>query len=195
MSERAYEHGNLKLGARVVFHGVEGEVVALLGPWPYVRFDGDAMAGPVAPELLTLATLSKPQGEFYEGPLEVGDYVFYKQGWRGSSQVPGVIKKRRDVNKYAQVIFVDRLVIEDGRAVVYKRIFPVSETPGPQIGGEFIVQRGHVVYYRGASHGVVATEITNALNYREILRVEALDGKVLWKSHDIKTGAPPATAS
>ena len=194
MPKQALSRDRLKPGKRVSFHRIQGVVVAIEGPWPIVQFDGDEVVGPILPELLTLVAPPEPL-EFYEGPLEVGDHVFYKQGWRGSGQGPWVVKERCEVNQYVQVISVDRIVVENGRPFAYKPIFPVPEKSEPQIGGEFVLQRGHVVYYRGASHGVVATEITNALNYREILRVEALDGKVLWKRHDSKTGAPPATAS
>jgi len=83
--------------------------------------------------------------------------------------------------------------VERATEAGWETVWPVPEKLAPQIGGEFVLQRGQRAFY-GSYSGNVDTIIIDHLAGKDVYsedfyRIESADGVVLWKRRDSETGA------
>lgn len=170
MSEHVYRDGDrvLLYGVEHVVHGSPTSSMVWLRTLDNKRVVAAAsLLAPVAPP-------EPPKPTYFEGLIP-----------RGSLYVSEGLPAKEHVAGHAFSVSNSSRIIRVKLPTRYETVFPFPETPGPQIGDEFLLERGQVTRMEVAScSGSDANE-----EYNGAIRVESADGTVSWKRHDSATGA------
>lgn len=170
MSDHVYRSGD-----RVLMYGVEHVVDGTpISSMVWLRTLNGKLVVAETSLLTPVAPPEPPRPVYFEGLIPRGS-LYVNEGLPTAEHVAG---HAFSVSNSARIIRVKL-------PTRYETVFPFPETPGPQIGDEFLLERGQVTRMEVAScSGSDANE-----EYNGAIRVESADGTVSWKRHDSATGA------